>query len=73
MAHWVTCSRCGEQVWMEDYERRACARCGAVIIGPYASSRTETYCGKCGGKVYVEDYESKACPNCGHVVRGPRT
>gem|GEM_PF-2574398 len=72
MARWVTCSQCGTQVWMEDYERKSCPGCGTVIIGPTTSSRTETYCGKCGGKVYLEDYESKACPNCGHVVRGPR-
>jgi hypothetical protein len=30
----VTCPNCGHQFWMEDYEKKACPKCGKVAIGP---------------------------------------
>jgi hypothetical protein len=31
----VTCPE-GHRFWMEDYERKACPKCGRVVIGPKA-------------------------------------
>lgn len=33
----VTCPE-GHKFWMEDYERKACPKCGKVVIGPKAGS-----------------------------------
>jgi len=34
----VTCPKCGHKFWMDDYESKACPKCGFVVIGPKAKT-----------------------------------
>ncbi|MCX8056799.1 MAG: hypothetical protein N3F03_04220 [Ignavibacteria bacterium] len=68
----VTCSECGTQFYMYDYEAKACPHCGKVARGPKSSSDIYVTCNNCGEKFYIYSWESKPCPHCGKVVRGPQ-
>ena len=40
----VTCPKCGYKFWMDDYESKACPRCGFLVIGPRAKTSSSGPC-----------------------------
>ena len=40
----VTCPKCKYKFWMEDYESKACPKCGKVAVGPKAKSSASGPC-----------------------------
>ena len=40
----VTCPKCKYKFWMEDYESKACPKCGKVAVGPKAKSSASGSC-----------------------------
>lgn len=40
----VTCPKCKYKFWMDDYESKACPKCGKVAVGPKAKSRASGPC-----------------------------
>lgn len=40
----VTCPKCRHKFWMDDHESKACPKCGFVVIGPKAKTRSSGPC-----------------------------
>ena len=40
----VTCQKCKNKFWMDDYESKACPKCGNVAVGPKAKSSASGPC-----------------------------